>query len=56
MTKDDFLIKAVLSLNAGADLDVNIRVATAVKQYESLKKQGVKFEDDTVNKTSNSYI
>lgn len=48
MTKEEIILKLVLSLNAGDSYYVNQRVDVAIEQYEKLVKKGV--IKDTENK------
>lgn len=50
MTKDDFIIQSVLSMNKAGDISPEERVGYAIYQLEKLVKAGVIFseiEEDT---------
>jgi hypothetical protein len=45
MTKEEIILKLVLSLNAGDSYYVNQRVDIAIKQYEQLVEKGIIAEE-----------
>lgn len=46
MTKNEFIIQAVLSLNNGDSGWGDDRVEIAIKQYNQLVENGIKFESE----------
>lgn len=45
MSKDEFIISAVLSLNKGQSGSYEQRVDIAIRQYNQLVNNGVKFDE-----------